>query len=108
MAYFAKLNERFNFGVDEILIPFFSKLLRVIIVVVIFSAIAGEFNYNVAGLVGGLGLGGLAFALAVRMHSVIFLEESSSLQKNLLQLEIGFTPSVEGTVETITFRSTKI
>ena len=37
---FAKLNERFNFEMDEILIPFLSKLLRVIIVVVIFSGIA--------------------------------------------------------------------
>ena len=106
---FAKLNERFNFGVDEILIPFLSKLLRVIIVVVIFSAIAGEFNYNVAGLVGGLGLGGLAFALAAKdalsnfFGGVIIVTEKPFTIGDWI-----LTPSVEGTVETITFRSTKI
>jgi len=106
---FAKLNERFNFEMDEILIPFLSKLLRVIIVVVIFSAIAGEFNYNVAGLVGGLGLGGLAFALAAKdalsnfFGGVIIVTEKPFTIGDWI-----LTPSVEGTVETITFRSTKI
>jgi MscS family membrane protein len=106
---FAKLNERFNFEMNEILIPFLSKLLRVIIVIVIFSGIAGEFNYNVVGLVGGLGLGGLAFALAAKdalsnlFGGVVIITEKP--------FNIGdwiLTPSVEGTVETITFRSTKV
>ena len=106
---FAKLNERFNFEMDEILIPFLSKLLRVIIVVVIFSAIAEEFNYNVVGLVGGLGLGGLAFALAAKdalsnlFGGVIIITEKPFTIGDWI-----LTPSVEGTVETITFRSTKI
>ena len=106
---FAKLNERFNFEMNEILIPFLSKLLRVIIVVVIFSAIAGEFNYNVVGLVGGLGLGGLAFALAAKdalsnlLGGVIIITEKPFTIGDWI-----LTPSVEGTVETITFRSTKI
>ena len=106
---FAKLNERFNFGVDEILIPFLSKLLRVIIVVVIFSAIAGEFNYNVVGLVGGLGLGGLAFALAAKdVLSNFFGGVVIITEKPFTIGDWILTPSVEGTVETITFRSTKI
>ncbi|WP_338473016.1 mechanosensitive ion channel family protein [Niallia sp. XMNu-256] len=106
---FARLNERFNFGVDEILIPFLSKLLRAIIVIVIFSAIAAEFNYNVVGLVGGLGLGGLAFALAAKdalsnfFGGVIIITEKPFTIGDWI-----LTPSVEGTVETITFRSTKI
>ena len=106
---FAKLNERFNFEIDEILIPFLSKLLRVIIVIVIFIGIAEEFNYNVIGLVGGLGLGGLAFALAAKDALgnlfggvVIITEKPFTIGDWIL------TPSVEGTVETITFRSTRI
>lgn len=105
----AKLNERFNFEMNEILIPFLSKLLRVIIVIVIFSAIAQEFNYNVVGLVGGLGLGGLAFALAAKdalsnlFGGVIIITEKPFTIGDWI-----LTPSVEGTVETITFRSTKI
>ncbi|MFZ7942587.1 mechanosensitive ion channel family protein [Neobacillus sp. 19] len=105
----AKLNERFDFEIDEILIPFLSKLLRVIIVVVIFCGIAEEFNYNVIGLVGGLGLGGLAFALAAKdaignlFGGVIIITEKPFTIGDWI-----LTPSVEGTVETITFRSTRI
>ena len=106
---FAKLNERFNFEMNEILIPFLSKLLRVIIVVVTFSAIAAEFNYNVVGLVGGLGLGGLAFALAAKdALSNLFGGVVIITEKPFTIGDWILTPSVEGTVETITFRSTKI
>ena len=106
---FAKLNERFHFEIDEILIPFLSKLLRVIIVVLTFSGIAEEFNYNVIGFVGGLGLGGLAFALAAKdaignlFGGVIIVTEKPFTIGDWI-----LTPSVEGTVETITFRSTRI
>ncbi|MBA9026533.1 MULTISPECIES: mechanosensitive ion channel family protein [Bacillaceae] len=106
---FARLNERFNFEIDKILIPFLSKVLRVIIVVISFSAIAEEFDYNVIGFVGGLGLGGLAIALAAKDAIgnlfggiVIITEKPFTIGDWVL------TPSVEGTVETITFRSTKI
>ncbi|WP_066309548.1 mechanosensitive ion channel family protein [Bacillus sp. FJAT-29814] len=105
----AKLNERFDFEIDQILIPFLSKLLRVIIVVVILSGIAAEFNYNIVGLVGGLGLGGLAFALAAKdaignlFGGVIIITEKPFTIGDWI-----LTSSVEGTVETITFRSTKI
>ena len=106
---FARLNERFNFEMDEILIPFLSKLLRVIIVVVIFSGIAQEFNYNVVGLIGGLGLGGLAFALAAKdALSNLFGGVVIITEKPFTIGDWILTPSVEGTVETITFRSTKI
>lgn len=39
------------------------------------SVIAQEFNYDVNGLVAGLGLGGLAFALAAQDTVANFLEE---------------------------------
>ncbi|MBS4212747.1 mechanosensitive ion channel family protein [Neobacillus rhizophilus] len=106
---FTKLNKRFNFEIDEILIPFLSKVLRFIIVVVTFSGIAEQFNYNVVGLVGGLGLGGLAIALAAKdavgnlFGGVIIITEKPFTIGDWI-----LTPTVEGTVETITFRSTRI
>ena len=39
---FTKLNERYNFEIDVILIPFLSKVLRVIIIIIIFSGIAAN------------------------------------------------------------------
>jgi MscS family membrane protein len=73
------------------------------------SIIGQEFDYDVNGLVAGLGLGGLAFALAAKEAVgnliggiVIVTEKPFSIGDWIL------TPSVEGIVEDINFRSTKI
>src|SRR5438309_2897526 len=54
---FAKLNDKYNFEIDSIIIPFLSKTLRVIVVVISMSMIAQEFGYDVNGFVAGLGVG---------------------------------------------------
>jgi MscS family membrane protein len=106
---FTKLNDRLNTGIDPILIPFVSKALRFIIIAISFSIIAQEFNYDVNGFVAGLGLGGLAFALAAKDAIgnlfgglIIITEKPFSIGDWIM------TPSVEGTVEDINFRSTKV
>ncbi|ODA39557.1 mechanosensitive ion channel family protein [Desulfosporosinus sp. BG] len=103
------VNKRLNIEVDQILIPFLSKALRVIIIAISFSIIAQEFDYDVNGFVAGLGLGGLAFALAAQDvianlfgGVVIITEKPFSIGDWIM------TPSVEGIVEDITFRSTNI
>ncbi|WP_077302996.1 mechanosensitive ion channel family protein [Virgibacillus pantothenticus] len=106
---FAKLNERFRFNIDSILIPFLSKAVRVVIVAISFSIIAQEFGYDVNGFVAGLGIGGLAFALAAKdalanfFGGIIIITEKPFTIGDWI-----LTPSVEGTVEDISFRSTKI
>jgi len=102
-------HERLNMEVDKILIPFLSKAVRFIILAISFSIIAQEFDYDVNGFVAGLGLGGLAFALAAQDvlanlfgGVVIITEKPFSIGDWIM------TPKVEGTVEDITFRSTKI
>lgn len=104
-----KMNHKLNMEIDEILIPFLSKALRVIVVAIGFSIIAGVFGYEVSGLVAGLGLGGLAFSLAAKDALanlfggiVIITEKPFSIGDWIM------TPSVEGTVEEITFRSTRV
>lgn len=106
---FMKINEKTNFKIDDILIPFLSKVVRFIIVAISFSIIAEEFGYDVSGFVAGLGLGGLAFALAAQeviknfFGGVVIITEKP--------FSIGdwvATPSVEGIVEDINFRSTII
>nr|WP_035323709.1 mechanosensitive ion channel family protein [Peribacillus kribbensis] len=103
------LNSRINNKIDLILIPFISRAIRVIMIAISLSIIGQEFNYDVNGLVAGLGLGGLAFALAAKEAVgnliggiVIVTEKPFSIGDWIL------TPSVEGTVEDINFRSTKI
>src|SRR5690625_4358910 len=106
---FSKINKKYHMNIDEILIPLFSRTLRIIIIAISFSIIAQEFGYDVNGFVAGLGIGGLAFALAAKdalanmFGGIIIITEKP--------FTIGdwvLTPSVEGTIEDISFRSTKV
>lgn len=94
--------------IDSILIPWFSKLGRFIVIALAIVLIAHEWNYDVNGFVAGLGLGGLAFALAAKDALanifggiVILMEKPFSIGDTVS------TPTVEGTVEDISFRSTR-
>lgn len=98
-----------KFKIDNILMPFFSKFLRFIIIALAIVAVAREWNYDVNGFIAGLGLGGLAFALAAKdALANIFGGIVIILEKPFLIGESISTPGVEGTVEDISFRSTKI
>ncbi|QGG48501.1 mechanosensitive ion channel family protein [Heliorestis convoluta] len=106
---FSTLEKRLSVEFNEILVSFFSKVLRVIVVLFAASIIAQEWGYRVEGLVAGLGLGGLAFALAAQNTLsnifggvVIIMDRPFSIGDWIK------TPSVEGTVEDISFRSTKV
>lgn len=106
---FKKLGSRFEVEVDEILLPFLSKVIRIVIIALIISIIADEWGYDVNGFVAGLGLGGLAFALAAKdaianlFGGIIIITEKPFSIGDWIK-----TPSVEGTVEDISFRSTKV
>ena len=63
---FDKLNDKYSFEIDAILVPFLSRILRVIIVIIAISVVAQEFGFNVSGFVAGLGIGGLAISLAAK------------------------------------------
>ncbi len=106
---FAAIGRRLDFEIDEILVPFLSKVLRLIIIVLALSVIAEEWGYNVSGFVAGLGLGGLAIALAAKDALsnvfggvVIIMDKPFSIGERIT------SPSVDGVVEGISFRSTKV
>ncbi|WP_138417640.1 mechanosensitive ion channel family protein [Aquibacillus sediminis] len=106
---FTKLNDETKLSIDPILVPFLSKAIRFIIIAISFSIVAQVFGYDVNGFVAGLGLGGLAFALAAQdaisnlFGGVIIITEKPFSIDDWIK-----TPSVEGLVEDINFRSTKI
>ncbi|NMA14251.1 MAG: mechanosensitive ion channel family protein [Clostridia bacterium] len=98
-----------NLKIDKILLPFLSKVIRFIIIVLALSVILQEWDYDINGFIAGLGLGGLAFALAAQQTLanlfggiVIITDKPFSIGDWIL------TPSVEGTVQDINFRSTKV
>lgn len=100
---------RARFNVDAILAGFFSKAARIIVIALTIVIAANEWDYDVNGFIAGLGLGGLAFALAAKDALanifgglVIIMEKPFSIGEWIS------TPSVEGTVESISFRSTRV
>ncbi|WP_428910496.1 mechanosensitive ion channel family protein [Niallia sp. Krafla_26] len=103
------VTNRYDLEIDKILIPFMSRILRVIIVLIAISVIAQEFGYNVTSFVAGLGIGGLAISLAAKdalanlFGGFVIITEKPFTIGDWIK-----TPAVEGTVEEITFRSTRI
>ncbi|TFE23453.1 mechanosensitive ion channel family protein [Cohnella luojiensis] len=103
------IGKKLNFEVDRILLPFLSKILRAVILCLCFTVIVQEWGYEVTGFIAGLGLGGLAFALAAKdaisniFGGIVIITEKPFTLDDWIE-----TPSVEGTVESITFRSTRI
>lgn len=91
------------------LILFFIKVVKFVLVVMGFVIIVQEWGYNFTGFLASLGLGGLAFALAAK-------DTAANLFGSLVifsdkPFDVGdwvMTPDVEGTVESIGMRSTRI
>lgn len=95
--------------IDQVLIDFFLKALRIIIVILAGLMILQQWGFDVNGFIAGLGLGGLAFALAAKdAVANIFGGIVIILDKPFTIGDWIYTPSVEGTVEEISFRSTKV
>ncbi|MEO5569977.1 MAG: mechanosensitive ion channel family protein [Bacteroidia bacterium] len=96
--------------VDDQLIPYFKSGLKIIILLLgFFSILANIFHVNVVALVGGLGIGGLALALAGKEtvenlfgSITIFFDKPFTIGD---QVKTG---NVEGVVENIGLRSTRI
>ncbi|WP_408008723.1 mechanosensitive ion channel family protein [Pseudalkalibacillus sp. A8] len=106
---FRSIHRRLDLQMDQILIPFLSRVLKVVIGAIAVSVLAQEWGYNVNGFVAGLGIGGLAFAFAAKealgnlFGGVVIIMERPFSIGDWIQ-----TPSVEGVVEDIGFRSTQV
>ncbi len=95
---------------DDQLVPFAKEAIKVIVAAIGFLILIGiVFNLDVVSLVTGLGIGGLAFALAAKEtlenllgSFTIFLDKPFIVGDSV---KVG---NVEGKVESIGFRSTRI
>ncbi len=101
----AKLGIQFN----EILAPLLSKTLKLITVLLAITIIAQEWRYDIDGFIAGLGLGGLAFALAAKdslanfFGGIVIILDKPFTIGDWIETAHG-----EGVVEEVSFRSTKI
>lgn len=107
LMYKASLTES---KADDQLVSFIKESLKVVLIILsIFFILGAVFKLNIASLIAGLGIGGLAIALAAKESLenllgsfTIFLDKPFTIGD---VVKIG---SVEGTVEHIGFRSTRI
>lgn len=103
------LGQELSLNLNKTLVTFLKMAIKVLIVVIAVLAILKETGVDVTALITGLGLGGLTFALAAQdtasnlFSGVVILLDKPFMVDDWIQ-----TPDLEGTVEEITFRSTRI
>ncbi len=107
--YIGEKVKRTDSNLDNQIIPLIIKSLRILVITIGILTILNNFGYNIISLLTGLGLGGLAFALAAQTtlsnvfgSVTIFSDKPFHLGD---WIKIG---DVEGTVEEIAFRTTRI
>ncbi len=104
-----KLAIRTETHIDDQLVHFVGKFLRIAVIMIGAMVIVREWGYDIAGLVAGLGLGGLAIALAAKETvSNIFGSITILLDRPFFVGDWIETPTVEGVVEEMQLRSTRI
>lgn len=110
IIHFVKgIAKRSDIILDDIVLQVFRNALKVLILLIGLIIIIQEWDYDVGGLIAGLGLGGLAFALAAKdTVANLFGSITIMIERPFSIGDWIYTPHVEGTVEEIGFRSTKI
>lgn len=109
-AWLFTFAEKTETKLDDLLVPFLRKTLKVFVVLVGLMHVAENFaGVNPTNLLAGLGLGGLAFALAAKDTVANLFGSITILFDRPFQIgdwiNIG---GVDGTVEEVGFRSTRI
>jgi MscS family membrane protein len=95
--------------VDDALIPLFRKLLKIFAGVTAALVILQNMGYSVSGLIAGLGIGGLAVALAAKDTLANFFGSITLLLDRPFRIgDWVKTDEFEGVVEEIGFRSTRV
>ena len=107
--YLTHVTGRTENSLDDQLVPLIRKTLRVFIVVLGFIVILQNNGYNVASLIAGLGIGGLAVALAAKDTLANFFGSITIFVDRPFRMGDWIkTSAAEGTIEEVGFRSTRI
>ncbi len=94
---------------DDALVPLIPRTLKIFVTVIGFVFVADNMDVDISSLLAGLGLGGLAFALAAKdMVQNLFGSVTVLMDRTFSVGDWIIVGSVEGSVERIGFRSTRI
>ncbi len=108
-TYFHKLASRTENRFDDLLIPLLHKSAKVVITLLAFLFVAQAMGSNLAALLTGLGIGGLALALAAKDTLANLFGSITVLLDRPFQIGDWICMGkVEGTVEEVGFRSTRV
>ncbi len=108
--FLKKWTSRTETTLDDQLVPLVRKTLRVFVVIVALLFIAQNiFEWNIGALVAGLGIGGLAFALAAKdMLANLFGSATIFADRPFAMGERVKIGEHDGLIEEVGFRSTRI
>jgi MscS family membrane protein len=107
--YLKEVVARTESKVDDQLLPIVTRTVRIIIFVGGFVQILRLFDVNVAAIIAGLSLGGLALALAAQDTVKNFIGSLMIIMDRPFQVgDFVLTDGVEGTVVEVGFRTSRI
>jgi MscS family membrane protein len=108
-AYLTHKASRTDSKLDDVLVPLLLRTMKVFITIIGTVFIADNMNINISSLLAGLGLGGLAFALAAKdVIQNLFGSITVLLDRTYHVGDWVKIGDCEGTVEHVGFRSTKL
>lgn len=108
-AYLLKAAQRTESKMDDLLVPLIRKTLKIFVVVFGVVFVAGQLGIDVTSMLLGLGIGGVAFAFAAKDTVENFFGSVTVLLDRPFMIgDWVVVEGVEGTVEEVGFRSTRI
>lgn len=107
--YFGRLADKTESTLDDQLVPLVRKVLKTFVVIVGGLFILDNLEFDITGLIAGISIGGLAFALAAQDTIKNFFGSLMIFVDRPFQVGDWITSGdVDGTVEEVGFRSTRI
>lgn len=108
-VYMTRAAERTNSKLDDQLVPLVKKSLKVFTGLLVFVAVLQNLGYNVGSLLAGLGIGGLAVAMAAKDTLANFFGGLVILTDRPFRVgDWVVIGDIEGMIEQIGFRSTRV
>ncbi len=106
---FINLNRKKADKFTPTMLEFTTRVFKAIIIIIGLITILNLFKINVAGIITGLGIGGLAVSMAAKDLIADLIGGFTIMSERIFEIgDFVKTPDIEGTIEKIKFRQTEI